>query len=225
MAKRFLIGNWKSNMTIVETKEWFQVFSSHTVQRPLSQEVSVILCVPFTVLAKAKEIIEKEHLAIHLSSQDVSPFGKGPYTGEISAEMIAELATHVLIGHSERRQYFGETDEELSYQVLQAKSAGLTVIYCVSSKEERIPGNIDIVAYEPIDAIGTGKPEDASHVSAICQTIHDIVKLPVIYGGSITGGVVGPYIQNSSVRGLLIGGASLDPRAFFDIGEQMSEIV
>jgi len=225
MNPRFLIGNWKSNMTIVETKEWFQVFSSHFVQHPLSKELTIILGVPFTVLTTSKEIIEKEHLPIALAAQDVSPFGKGPYTGEISAEMIAELATYVLIGHSERRQYFGETDEELAYQVLQAKTAGLTVIYCVSSESERIPQAVDIVAYEPVEAIGSGKPEDVSHVSAICQNIHDMLHKPVVYGGSISEGVVYPYIQTPSVNGLLIGGASLDPRSFFTIAEQLIETV
>lgn len=225
MPQRFLIGNWKSNMTIVETKEWFQVFSSHFVQHPLLKELTIILGVPFTVLTTAKEVIEKEHLPIALAAQDVSPFGKGPYTGEISAEMIAELASYVLIGHSERRQYFGESDEELSYQVLQAKTAGLTVIYCVSTEAERIPPAVDIVAYEPVEAIGSGKPEDVHTVSAICKNLHDTLSKPVVYGGSITGGVVSPYIKTPSVNGLLIGGASLDPRSFFTIAEQLIETV
>lgn len=212
-------------MTIVETKEWFQVFSSHHVQRSLVKELTIVLCVPFTVLAMAKEIIEKEHLPITLAAQDVSPFGKGPYTGEISAEMIAELATHVLIGHSERRQYFSESDEELSFQVLQAKSAGLTVVYCVSTEHEHIPKAVDIVAYEPVEAIGTGKPEDMHAVSAVCQNIHDMLHKPVVYGGSITGEVVRPYIQIPSVQGLLIGGASLDPHSFFGIAQQLVETV
>jgi len=212
-------------MTLVETKEWFQIFSSHFVQHPLSKDLTVVLGVPFTVLATAKEIIKKEHLPIALAAQDVSPFGKGPYTGEISAEMIAELATYVLIGHSERRQYFGETDEELSYQVLQAKSAGLIVIYCVSSESERIPEAVDIVAYEPVEAIGSGKPEDPTRVSAVCKNVHDTIHKPVVYGGSITGVVVGPYIQTSGISGLLVGGASLDPRSFFGIAEQFIETV
>jgi triosephosphate isomerase len=139
--------------------------------------------------------------------------------------MIAELATYVLIGHSERRQYFSETDEELSYQVLQAKSAGLTVIYCVSTEAERIPPAVDIVAYEPVEAIGTGIPEDIHTVSAICKNLHDTLHKPVLYGGSITGGIVGPYIQTPSINGLLIGGASLDPRSFFGIAEQFIETV
>lgn len=222
MNSRFLIGNWKSNMTLVETKEWFQIFSSHVVQHPLSKELVVVLGVPFTVLATAKEIIQKEHLPIALAAQDVSPFGKGPYTGEISAEMIAELAGYVLIGHSERRQYFSESEEELSFQVLQAKTAGLTVIYCVSSENDHIPKAVDIVAYEPVEAIGTGKPEDIKTVSAVSQHISDMIHLPVVYGGSISGGIVDPYMNIPSIRGLLIGGASLDPRSFFDIAMHMA---
>jgi triosephosphate isomerase len=171
------------------------------------------------------EFIEKENLPISLAAQDVSPFGKGPYTGEISAEMIAELATYVLIGHSERRQYFGESDEELSYQVLQAKSAGLIVIYCVSTESDRIPEAVDIVAYEPVEAIGSGRPEDVKNVSVICQNLHDTLHKPVLYGGSITGGIVRPYIQLACINGLLVGGASLDPRSFFAIAEQFTETV
>jgi len=216
------MGNWKSNMTIVETKEWFQVFSSHFVQHPLSKELTIVLGVPFTLLSTAKEIIEKEHLPLALAAQDVSPFGKGPYTGEISAEMIAELAGYVLIGHSERRQYFAESDEELSYQVLQAKTAGLTVIYCVSCESERIPPAVDIVAYEPVEAIGSGKPEDVHNVSAICQNIHDTMHKPVVYGGSITDAVITSYIQQCPIAGFLVGGTSLDPVSFFRIGELLS---
>lgn len=209
-------------MTIVETKEWFQIFSSHLVQYPLSKELTIVLCVPFTVLSIAKDIIKKEHLPIALAAQDVSPFGKGPYTGEISAEMIAELAGYVLIGHSERRQYFGESDEELSFQVLQAKTAGLTVIYCVSAGAERIPPAVDIVAYEPVEAIGTGKPEEVSTVSASTQQIHGSIKKPILYGGSITDTVISQYIQHCPIDGFLIGAASLDPVSFFHIGELLS---
>lgn len=212
-------------MTLVETKEWYQVFSSHSIQRPLSKELTIVLGVPFTVLAIAKEIIEKEHIHVALAAQDVSPFGKGPYTGEISAEMIAELAHYVLIGHSERRQYFAESEEELSYQVLQAKTAGLTVIYCVPTESERIPPAVDIVAYEPVEAIGTGKPEDVRTVSAVCKNLHDTLQKPVLYGGSISEGEADSYINIPSINGLLVGGASLDPRSFFGIAEKLSEIV
>jgi triosephosphate isomerase len=222
MQKRYLIGNWKSNMTIVDTQKWFQDFSSDFLQHPLPNEMTIVLCVPFTVLSQAKELIQQNHLTIHLGAQDVSPFGRGPYTGEVSAEMIKELATHVLIGHSERRQYFSESDEERAFQVLNAKTAGLSIIYCVPDGSEQVPESVDIVAYEPIDAIGTGKPEDPEKVIEICRKISERTHRATLYGGSITDDTTGEYVKSPDVGGLLVGGASLDPEMFFRIAKTIA---
>jgi len=217
MTPRFLIGNWKSNMTVAAMQEWFSLY------RPIS-EITTVLCVPFTLLSSAAAIIAEKQLAIQLGAQDVSPFGNGPYTGEISADMIKEFASYVLVGHSERRQYFNESTEELAFQALQAKTAGLTVIYCTSDASETLPQSIDIVAYEPIEAIGTGTPEDSETIRSVCTQLRELSGKPVIYGGSVTDETLTSIVKTNAIDGLLVGGASLDPEKFSTIGEMYTTI-
>jgi len=217
MKDRFLIGNWKSNMSLAEMHEWFSLF------RP-SKNLTIVLCVPFTLLSSVHDLIVERQLDIHIGAQDVSPFGSGPYTGEISADMIKEFASYVLVGHSERRQYFNETTEELAFQSLQAKTAGLTVVYCTGDIKDPIPQSADIVAYEPIEAIGTGIPEDTETIQKVCQTFGEASKKPILYGGSVTDENLVRIVGTHAVDGLLVGGASLDPVRFSAIGKIYSTI-
>lgn len=199
-------------MTLVAMNEWFFHYQP-------TRELVTVLCVPFTLLAPAAEVIQKNQLPIALGAQDVSPFGNGPYTGEISASMIKEFASYVLVGHSERRQYFDESAEELASQSLQAQSAGLTVIYCTSDASEILPKSIDIIAYEPLDAIGTGIPEDPEVITSVCSTFRKQLGKPVIYGGSVTDQTLTNIVNTHAIDGLLVGGASLDPERFSTIGK------
>lgn len=213
MTPRFLIGNWKSNMTLVAMNDWFLRYQP-------TPSLTTVLCVPYTLLASASETIKSSQLPIALGAQDVSPFGNGPYTGEISASMIKEFASYVLVGHSERREYFNESTEELAFQSLQAKSAGLTVIYCTSDASEILPKSIDIVAYEPIEAIGTGTPEEPEVITSVCSAFRKQSARPVIYGGSVTDKTLDQIVQTHAIDGLLVGGASLDPEQFSTIGKK-----
>lgn len=199
-------------MTVVAMQEWFSLY------RP-APHITTVLCVPFTLLSSAAAVIQEKQLGIFLGAQDVSPFGNGPYTGEISADMIREFATYVLVGHSERRQYFNESAEELAFQSLQAKTAGLTVIYCTSDASEVLPKSIDLVAYEPVEAIGTGMPEDLDTIRSVCSNFRKLSGKPVMYGGSVTDETLTSIVKTNAVDGLLVGGASLDPEKFSAIGE------
>ncbi|MFH0749998.1 MAG: triose-phosphate isomerase family protein [Candidatus Gottesmanbacteria bacterium] len=217
MTPLFLIGNWKSNMTLVAMNEWFSLYTP-------SPNLTIVLCVPFTLLSSVKNVILEKQLDVAIGAQDVSPFGSGPYTGEISAEMIKEFASYVLVGHSERRQYFNESAEELAFQSLQAKSAGLTVIYCTGDEQETIPQSVDIVAYEPIEAIGTGIPEKPDAIQTVCTAFRKTSGKPVIYGGSVTEETIMDILHTKSVDGLLVGGSSLDPVKFSAIGRICSSV-
>jgi len=204
-------------MTLVEMNEWFSRYQP-------TPELTTVLCVPFTLLASAAEVIQKNQLPIALGAQDVSPFGNGPYTGEISASMIKEFASFVLVGHSERRQYFNESTEELAFQSLQAKAAGLTVIYCTGDSSEVLPTSVDIVAYEPIEAIGTGIPEDPENIQSVCSNFRKLSGKPIIYGGSVTDETLDQIVKTNAIDGLLVGGASLDPEQFSTIGKKYHAI-
>lgn len=199
-------------------QEWFSFY------RPTPQ-ITTVLCVPFTLLASAAGVIGEKKLPVFLGAQDVSPFGNGPYTGEISADMIKEFAAYVLVGHSERRQYFNESTEELAFQSLQAKAAGLNVIYCTSDVAEVLPKAIDLVAYEPVEAIGTGVPENAETIQSVCSNFRKLSGKPVMYGGSVTDETLTRIVKTNAVDGLLVGGASLDPEKFSAIGEKYNTIV
>ena len=216
MKHVFIAGNWKSNKTVAEANEWLSQFKTHILPlRDQMKNLTIVLCAPFTVLASLKWGIATETLPVTLGAQDVSPFEDGAYTGEVSARMIRDLADWVIIGHSERRHYFGDTEEILEKKVAQAKTAGLHIIYCVPDDKTTIPKDVDVVAYEPIWAIGTGKtdtPQNAneviSHIKANSQ-IHT-----VIYGGSVTAENVASFMQEPAIDGVLPGGASLDPEKF-----------
>lgn len=199
MKKLFIAGNWKSNKTIEEAKEWLNQF---TTTNP------VVLCVPFTLLG----VLKSEKLS--LGAQDVSPFGDGAYTGEVNARQIKELADWVIIGHSERRKYFSETDQMLQKKAEQAKNAGLKIIYCVPDDKTAIP-SVDVVAYEPVWAIGTGESDTPENADEICRKIKEKAgNAIVIYGGSVTDQNVRSFVEKPNIDGVLPGGASLDPKIF-----------
>lgn len=169
----FIAGNWKMNMTVASGKKLIEEL------KPLVKDAScdVALCVPAILIPEMVKAAEGSNIKI--GAQNVHWAPKGAYTGEISAEMLKEYGVeYVIIGHSERRQYFGETDESVNMRLHAALSAGLTPIVCVGEMlEERESGLTDkvldrqltvglagvedvkkiVIAYEPVWAIGTGK--------------------------------------------------------------------
>ena len=212
MKKLLIVGNWKSNKGIAEAHDWLEKCKVKW------ESATVVLCVPFTLLYPLKQEIDRLQIPLALGAQDVSPFPDGAYTGEVSARQIKEFADWVIIGHSERRKYFSETDEILIQKVDQAKSAGLHIIYCVPDKETTIPSGVDTVAYEPVWAIGTGKsdtPENAGEVIREIKVKSNITV--VIYGGSVTQENVASFVSQEAIDGVLPGGASLDPEKFANL--------
>ncbi len=192
MSRRPIIaGNWKMNNTKAETTELL------TALKPLVADAAaeVVVCVPYTAIDTAASIIKGSN--IKLGAENVHWAEKGAFTGEISAKMLVELGVeYVIIGHSERRQYFGETDQTVNMRVKAALAAGLKPIICVGeSLEEREAGKTEevvtrqtkaafdgigkenlentVIAYEPIWAIGTGKTATAEEANATIKVIRD----------------------------------------------------
>lgn len=206
MKSLIIAGNWKSNKTVKEAEDWMGTFHA-----AWDTDTTVILCVPYMVLG----FLAAKKPQFLLGAQDVSAFGDGAYTGEVSARQIKEFAEWVIIGHSERRKNFGETDEALAKKVEQAKNSGLKIIYCVPDGNTVIPTGVDVVAYEPVWAIGTGNsdtPENANTVIAGIKAKSQVPK--VIYGGSVTAANVASFTGQPSIDGVLPGGASLDAETF-----------
>ena len=220
MKKLLIVGNWKSNKTTSEAMEWLQKLSAISYQLS-AKNVTVVLCVPYTLLYPLKQEIDRLQIPLALGVQNVSPFPDGAYTGEVSARQIKEFVDWVIIGHSERRQHFGETDEILVKKVAQAKGANLKIIYCVQNENISVPPGIDVIAYEPpwaISAVSNWKTQDPTVAGEVCAVIKE--KYPntvVLYGGSASAENVQSFISQEGIEGVLSGGASLDPEKFANL--------
>ena len=210
------------------------------------------VCVPAVYLAQVQLLLAGQG-GIALGAQDVSQHESGAYTGDVSAAMLKELgARYVIVGHSERRQYQGETDAQVAVKAQRALAAGLTPIVCVGETlREREQGETEsvvsrqlsaviqlngerladlVVAYEPVWAIGTGRtatPEQAQTVHAALRALLAAADLQaagvrILYGGSMNAGNAAELLAQPDIDGGLIGGASLKARDFLKIIETAS---
>ncbi|MBD0317825.1 MAG: triose-phosphate isomerase [Thermoleophilia bacterium] len=195
-----------------------------------SDGVDVAVCPPFTALAPAVSALAGTEIAV--AAQNVHWETQGAYTGEVSAPMLLELGVYgTIVGHSERRQYFGETDETVGRRAEAALDAGLFVIACVGELErERERGETEevlrrqvavlsaherlVVAYEPVWAIGTGKTATPHQAQEAHSVIRALIDVPVLYGGSVKPENAAELLAEPDVDGALVGGASLEVESF-----------
>jgi len=220
MKNKLLVANWKSNKTKNEAKTWLEEVS---VQN-FGDSLEMVILPPFTLLDCVNQYIKMNSLPFKIGAQDISPFDSGPYTGEVSAKQAKEFADYVLIGHSERRTNFGDSDEMVRKKVNLAIAEGITPIVCFSnaSQLDGLESKKEIVfAYEPKGAISTSgpnaQPENPSLVSEFVQKIKEKILSEVIYGGSVNSNNVKEYLDLENISGALIGGQSLDPVNFINI--------
>lgn len=206
MKRILIIANWKMNpASLAEAK---RLFDSVTSGVRNIKNAEVIICPPFVYLSGFKS----KNSILKLGGQDCFWEDKGPFTGEISTKQLKNLgAEYVILGHSERRKYQKETDEMINKKVRAALAAGLKPILCVESLSQLRNGlkgilKQVIVAYEPVFAIGTGKPCSTERA----KKMRDNIKYPVVlYGGSVNEQNASDYIEKAGFQGLLIGGISL----------------
>lgn len=218
MKKTFIIANWKSNLTSLEANEWLVKIANSKSQIANSDDKEVIVCPPFTLLKDIKSGIKNYELGFKVGAQDISPFGEGAYTGGVNGKQIKEFADYVIIGHSERRKNFLESDEILFRKAELAKQYGLIPVFCVQDEATKVPRNIEIVVYEPVFAIGTGNPDTPENAERIAMQIKANKKaLLVLYGGSVTSKNIKGLTQMPNIDGALVGGASLDAAEFYAI--------
>lgn len=227
MKKLFLVGNWKSHKTVQEAHSFMIAFLNssfiewlHTNEESNDKSKRIIICPPFLLLPELARMLEHRDakIPLDLGTQDISPFPAGSHTGEVAASEIVGLAKYAILGHSERRKEFGETDELISQKATAARKSGLEPIVCVQGKNTPIPEDVKIVAYEPIDAIGSGHPDNPDHAEDIAAFLKEKKHIPyVLYGGSVTAENVAVYTSKPHIDGVLVGGASLDPSSFAEI--------
>ena len=212
----WIIANWKSNKTISEALDWV---SKVGPQIPKDKNLKVVVCPTFSALSEVKKTITVGNFPIMVGSQDLSPYDAGAYTGEEAASLVKELISLSILGHSERRQNFKETDEMVVKKVQQAKQFNITPLVCVQGPDTPIPQNCKLVAYEPIFAIGTGNPDTAENANQVAKQLKERneADLTVLYGGSVTASSIRGFITMANISGVLVGNASLDPQEFLGI--------
>lgn len=219
MDKKLIIANWKSHKDTKDA-EAFILKLSKNINRINLDNKEIIIAPSFQLLSICSNLIEKYNLPVKLSSQNISSFEEGAFTGEVNAKQVKEFADYTLVGHSERRNYLGEKEESLFKKVKQAMKNKLKVIYCVQDPTQKIPTSVDIVAYEPPSAIGSGDPDDPSHIEKVFDKLSTKFKGKMLYGGSVDEKNVRNFIYIDSCSGLLIGGASLEADSFIGILSQ-----
>lgn len=231
---RIAAANWKMNGLAADLP------AAAAIAAGAPAGVTVILGLPATLLAQARGAV--------LAGQDCHPAEKGAHTGDLSASMLADAgATHVILGHSERRRDHGETDAQVAAKVRAAWAAGLTALVCLGETESQYragetlavlgrqlanslpagasPANT-IVAYEPVWAIGTGLTPTPAEIAA--AHAHLRARLPdagiaLLYGGSVTAANAAAIFALPDVDGALVGGASLKPDTFLPIARALAE--
>ena len=219
MKKLFIIANWKSNKTIEEAEKWFHDFSEKLLsESPDLSNKEIIVCPSFTLLEHSQYCSTNLKLPIKIGAQNISPYDGGAYTGEVNGEQIKEIAEYVIIGHSERRQNLSENNEMIKPKVLMAKKYNLTPIFCIQNEETEVPAEINIIAYEPPTAIGTGNPDTPENAQRVAGIVKEKTRVQnILYGGSVTSSNVKTFTDMPNIDGLLVGGASLDPLEFLEI--------
>lgn len=219
MAKTlYMVGNWKSNKTLEEAKKWIQKYSCQVKDA----RVKNVICPPFPYINSLEFPLEVE-----LGAQDVSPFPFGAYTGAVSAAMVSVAVKYAIVGHSERREYFHETHQEVANKAAECMSSQITPIVCIDSPylkdqitalDPEIYNNL-IVAYEPLSAIGSGDPDTPEHADEVSRRVKELTdnSVPVLYGGSVSAGNVADFVSMPNIDGVLVGGKSLDPVEWSDL--------
>ena len=242
MKRQLIAGNWKMNGSFAANEVLLRVLAAGMG----GATCQVAVCVPAPYLAQVQGLVVGT--GIELGAQDVSQHEAGAYTGEVSANMLRDFAArYCLVGHSERRQYHGETDAVVATKAQRALAAGITPIVCVGETlAERGTGRTEevvkrqlaavihtnghciseiVVAYEPVWAIGTGKtasPQEAQRVHAVLSNqlraaTEQADRMLILYGGSMNAANAAQLLSQEDIDGGLVGGASLKAGDFLSI--------
>jgi triosephosphate isomerase len=221
----FIAGNWKMNKGPREAGEFCRALRQSNLG-----DVDAAVCPPYVSLAEAVQALADTDIGVF--AQNCHWANEGAFTGEISAPMLIELGVYgTIVGHSERRQFFGETDESVARRIEAALEHGLHVIACVGETEaEREAGQTEdvlrrqvsvltaddsmVVAYEPVWAIGTGKTATPQIAQDAHAFIKSLIDAPVLYGGSVNRENAAELCALPDIDGALVGGASLDVESF-----------
>ena len=234
MRKKVIAGNWKMHMNCADSINFLKEFLP--LIKDIKEDRNIVIAPPFTAISTFSSHADLNLL--NISSQNIHWEESGAFTAEISPKMLLEHnVKYAIVGHSEPRKYFSESDEQINKRAKSAQTNGLTPIVCVGETlEQREKGEAErvitrqveqglegispsdlIIAYEPIWAIGTGKTCEAFEANKICSIIRKLIgneEVIIQYGGSVKPNNIDEIMSMSDIDGVLVGGASLDPNSF-----------
>ena len=244
-----IVGNWKMNTTPNSSSILGYNISVLIQSKNI---LDIVICPPNISLDRVAQAVAGS--SVRVGAQDVYPESSGAFTGEVSPPMLAELVEFVIVGHSERRTLFVESDEFVNRKVIASIEAGLKPILCVGeSLEDRRAGRAErvvgsqllscladvtdvsslLVAYEPVWAIGTGEAATPQIAQDMMSSIRSALRfkfagaadsVPCLYGGSVSADNVQSFLRQPDIDGALVGGASLDAESFAAIVARASEV-
>lgn len=240
MRRKYICGNWKMNKTSSEAREFAEKINKFDFKN-----VDVLIAPSFVSLESFRKNLSEK---IEVSAQNLSQFDDGAFTGEVSTSMLKDIGVeNVIIGHSERREKFFESNEIVNAKVKKALADDFHVILCLGEALEVKTENKEVdfvkdellkslagienlqnitIAYEPIWAIGTGKTCSAEDAEKMCREIRDIInknygeiskEIRILYGGSVKPSNAREILSEENIDGVLVGGASLDVEGFIEI--------
>ena len=246
MARRpIMAGNWKMHKTVGEAVAFVEAVSFKLKNQDEEALPEIVVCPPFTALDAVNKAVQHTGAPVIVAAQTMESRDQGAYTGEISPAMLNDLGIGwVVLGHSERRQYYNETSQTVAEKTAAALRHNMVPIVCVGETlEDREAGNTDgvisqqiaavlnvlaatdvariVVAYEPVWAIGTGKVCDSAEANRVCELIRKLLAVHgaaddtrILYGGSVKPDNAAELLSHPHIDGGLVGGAALEPDSF-----------
>jgi triosephosphate isomerase (TIM) len=252
MRKPIIAANWKMNL---DPDAAFELMDDMLEPLDVIEGVDIVICPPFTSIETFADMFDGTTL--FLGAQNMHWADQGPYTGEISPLMLKNRCDYVILGHSERRKHFHETDEDVRRKVEAALKHDLLPIVCVGENLEQYEAGEShnvvhlqvsaalqdlpsekvadiVIAYEPIWAIGTGRPATGEGANSVISAIRGLVRtlhgdtvadeIRIQYGGSVNADNIAEFVSQPDIDGALVGGASLNPNQFIPIVSKTRDV-
>lgn len=219
---KYIIANWKAHESLKESQDWLDIFVEavskdiSVIEKLKSKELTVVICP-----SSAHLYLVKERLVslpdIMLGTQSISTIEGGGYTGETTVKQIKDWVTYSIVGHSERRAHFNESESDIEKQITLLKQNSITSILCFRKPEDTIYPTADIVCYEPPNAIASGNNASLQNVLEIKKSISLAPHQSFLYGGSVDEHNCQEYFSTRELQGILVGTASHNPLQFYSI--------
>lgn len=223
---KYLIANWKAQMTFSQIQEWTREFrqqideNSQLKNKLTDNPISIILCPPHPFILYVKDQLH-DYPFIKIGAQDISTIEEGKFTGEVTAKALQGIIDYSIIGHSERRSNFGETEKHIEQKIQQCQKYNIEPILCVRDEKDSMYPAVKILAFEPVSAIGTGKNMDPLQVIEMKKKLAVSPENSFLYGGSADETNCAGYYKTGEIDGFLVGNASLNPTKFFEMAHNI----